>query len=81
MSLAMETSPSTFTDRRSSDPSRQPISRERRQFADSHSELSPEAQALANAIDNYKLVHRRRFVTYEEMLTVIKSLGYERSGF
>lgn len=66
-----------FIDRRNSEgPS--PLGRERRQFADSHAQLSPDAQELANAIDNYKLMHRRRFVTYEEMLNVVKSLGYSR---
>jgi hypothetical protein len=52
--------------------------RERRQFTNSYEELSPEARALAQAIDSYKLMHRRRFITYEEMLSVIKSLGYSR---
>ena len=67
--------PPAFLDRRSGDAGQSP-NRERRQFADSHAELSPEAQDLAAAIDTYKLVHRRRFITYEEMLGVIKSLGY-----
>jgi hypothetical protein len=40
--------------------------------------LSPEAAELARAIDGYKLRHRRRFVTYEEMLAVIKMLGYHK---
>jgi hypothetical protein len=30
------------------------------------------------AIDGYKVKHRRRYVTFEEMLTVIRELGYER---
>ena len=51
---------------------------ERRQFANSYEELSPEAAELAQAIDGYKVQHRRRFVTFEEMLAVIKSLGYKR---
>jgi len=51
---------------------------ERRQFANSYEELSPEAADLARAIDGYKVQHRRRFVTFEEMLSVIKSLGYKR---
>ena len=65
-----------FVDRRTSDGSSPFI--ERRQFANSHDELSPEAAELARAIDQYKLVHRRRFITFEEMLGVIKSLGYKR---
>ena len=52
--------------------------RERRQFTNSHDGLSPEARDLAQAIDSYKLMHRRRFITYEEMLAVVKSLGYKR---
>jgi hypothetical protein len=51
---------------------------ERRQFANSHDDLSPDAGELARAIDQYKLLHRRRFITFEEMLAVIKSLGYRR---
>ena len=51
---------------------------ERRQFANSYDELSPDAAELARAIDGYKVQHRRRFVTFEEMLAVIKSLGYSK---
>lgn len=51
---------------------------ERRQFANSHSELTPAARELALAIDEYKLRHRRRFITYEEMYDVICQLGYRR---
>jgi len=51
---------------------------ERRQFANSHEGLSPDAAELARAIDQYKLLHRRRFVTFEEILAVVQSLGYHR---
>lgn len=68
---------SPFVERRSVEAVGSP-NRERRQFADSHDELSPDARELAVAIDSYKLVHRRRFITYEEMLGVVKSLGYHR---
>jgi hypothetical protein len=51
---------------------------ERRQFANSYEELSPDAAELARAIDGYKVQHRRRFITFEEMLAVMKSLGYTR---
>jgi hypothetical protein len=71
----LDTSLEPFVDRRSPLGGDAP-SRERRQFTNSHTELSSEAQNLARAIDEYKLVHRRRFITYEEMLMVIKSLGY-----
>ena len=51
---------------------------ERRQFSNHYGDLSPETQELATAIDQYKLMHRRRFITYDEMLAVIKSLGYRK---
>jgi len=67
-----------FVERRTAtSPDDAPL-RERRQFANCHDELSPEAAELATAIDGYKLQHRRRFITFEEMLAVIKSLGYDR---
>lgn len=67
-----------FVDRRSYDLGVGMPARERRQFTNSHEELSPEARELAQAIDQYKLTHRRRFITYEEMLGVVKSLGYHK---
>jgi len=71
-------SPMPFVDRRSTDSAVGAPGVERRQFGNSHDDLSPEAAELAQAIDHYKLRHRRRFVTFEEMLAVIKSLGYHR---
>lgn len=69
---------SAFIDRRSREANSGAPTRERRQFADSHEELSPEARELALSIDSYKLMHRRRFITYEEMLSIITSLGYHK---
>ena len=69
---------SAFVERRSTAPEGGVPARERRQFANSYDELSPPAQELARAIDQYKLRHRRRFITYEEMLSVVLSLGYSR---
>lgn len=66
-----------FTDRRQRETADRPAV-ERRQFADSHSELSQEARELAMAIDGYKRLHRRRFITHEEMVAVIKSIGYHK---
>ena len=79
MSQTVESASQAFTDRRNYelDPSSRNV--ERRQFANSHAELSPDARELAVAIDEYKLHHRRRFITYEEMLSVIGSLGYRKS--
>jgi len=67
-----------LVDRRDPDAIATPPGVERRQFANSHDGLSPAARELAVAIDEYKLYHRRRFITYEEMLMVIESLGYRR---
>ena len=78
MSQVVDNSGEVFVDRRfSTGPDNNPGS-ERRQFANSHDGLSPEAQELAQAIDGYKARHRRRFVTYDEMLAVVKSLGYHK---
>lgn len=74
---ASENLPESFVDRRQTNVS--PEGRERRQFANSHASLSPEARELAEAIDSYKLNNRRRFITFEEMLNVIHALGYHRS--
>ncbi len=71
--------PDHFVDRRNHHPGERLPVRERRQFTNSHSELSPDARELALAIDEYKLRHRRRFITYEEMLQVVTSLGYNKS--
>ena len=68
----------SFVDRRDPHAMGDSDGRERRQFVNSHDELSPEAAELARAIDTYKLSHRRRFINFEEMLSIFKSLGYQR---
>jgi hypothetical protein len=78
MSLGVESACGTFVDRRNYDVSATPPALERRQFTNSHDELSPDARELALAIDGYKVRHRRRFIDFEEMLDVIKSLGYHK---
>ena len=78
MTQAAVTDATTFVDRRTSSPSDLP-GRERRQFTNSHTELSPDARELATAIDQYKLHRRRRFITFEEMLEVVHGLGYRKS--
>lgn len=50
----------------------------RRQFRDSYNSSNPDVTELANAVDQYKLLHRRRFITYEELHSVIQSLGYHK---
>jgi hypothetical protein len=78
MSQALEAPARSFTDRRNYDVTGPVPGVERRQFANSHDDLSPPARDLAMAIDEYKVRHRRRFITYEEMLHVIESLGYRK---
>jgi hypothetical protein len=78
MSASATVASDSFVDRRSpAHVGHEPLF-ERRQFANSYEELSPDAAELARAIDGYKVQHRRRFITFEEMLSVIKSLGYSR---
>ncbi|MBA4104749.1 MAG: hypothetical protein C0485_03245 [Pirellula sp.] len=78
MSSTMVTDETTFIDRRNTLGAVDGPGRERRQFANSYNELSPDAAELARAIDTYKLSHRRRFINFEEMLSIFKSLGYSR---
>lgn len=79
LSGAASTEGIPFADRRS--PSLVPIPPgvERRQFSSSYPELSPAGREIAFAIDEYKIRHRRRFVTYDEMLHIMHSLGYRKS--
>lgn len=65
-----------FVERRSSEG--RGAATERRQFTNSHSQLSPAARELAEAIDQYKVDNRRRYITFEEMLQVITQLGYHK---
>lgn len=71
-----ETSSSVFVDRR--ETVKKATGSDRRQFASSHQGLSDDARELALAIDGYKLDHRRRYITFEEMLHVIRELGYHK---
>ena len=78
MTQTLQSPPVGFSDRRDRSNILPSPTRERRQFTNSHEDISPDAAELADAIDTYKLRHRRRFITYEEMLFVVKSLGYSK---
>jgi hypothetical protein len=78
MSQGLAESTGAFVNRRNYEVSGLVPSEERRQFTNSHDGLSPEAQELALAIDGYKMRHRRRFITYDEMLSVMKLIGYHK---
>lgn len=66
-----------FVDRRQSNGARTDGS-ERRQFINARQAGRPEVQELAEAVDQYKLRHRRRFITFEELFDVMASLGYHK---
>ncbi|HUG92095.1 MAG TPA: hypothetical protein VML55_14745 [Planctomycetaceae bacterium] len=72
-----EQKPVAFVDRRQSAGPR-PDGPERRQFTNSHSSERPDVVEMAEAIDRYKLLHRRRFITYDELYDVIAGLGYRK---
>jgi hypothetical protein len=66
-----------FVDRRQTGSARKDGG-ERRQFVDSRQTFRPEVIELAEAVDQYKLRHRRRFITFEELYDVLASLGYRK---
>lgn len=76
-SAATPSQRSGFVDRRSGQGGG--TERERRQFGSSHEGLSQAGRELALAIDRYKLENHRRYITCDEMLSVLAQLGYTRS--
>lgn len=68
----------SFVDRRVAAPGLRPEGPERRQFCSSSNELRPEVAELAQAVDQYKMRHRRRFITFDELYNVICELGYSK---
>ena len=67
-----------FVDRRRREGSAPNGAPERRQFRDGDRSKRPEVAEFADAVDTYKLTHRRRFITYEELYEVFVNLGYSR---
>ena len=82
MHATLEQQPSTpalpFVDRRRAADTASPEGRERRQFQDSRAAGRPEVNEFAAAVDLYKIAHRRRFITFEELFDVMVSLGYHK---
>ncbi len=68
-----------FVDRRTRSENEEYTGPNRRQFSNSYNSGKPEVDALAQAVDQYKMTHRRRFITYEELYNVIAGLGYKKS--
>lgn len=73
-----ENTPVEFVDRRNSENKSKFDGQEQRQFTNSYSSMKPDVAELAHAVDQYKMLHRRRFVTYEELFEVMSSLGYHK---
>lgn len=78
METVVEQNPRTFVDRRTGAESQGHGGPERRQFRATPNTDRPEVAELATAIDQYKLDHRRRFITFEELHAVITRLGYHK---
>jgi len=66
-----------FVDRRAPGVKREGV-QERRQFSASVTTTRPEVAELSEAVDQYKLRHRRRFITFEELFSVMTELGYHK---
>jgi hypothetical protein len=78
MELGLEQKPAPFVDRRGTPSAPWASAPERRQFSNAYDSSRQEVNELAMAIDQYKLRHRRRFITFEELYDVIAGLGYHK---
>lgn len=78
METVVEQNAVAFIDRRSGMRAGRTDGSERRQFSASTTDLRPEVAELAEAIDRYKLLHRRRFINFDELHAVITDLGYHK---
>jgi hypothetical protein len=78
MEEVLEQKQAEFVDRRQATSSTWAGGFERRQFSNSYNSARDEVNELAQAIDQYKLRHRRRFITFEELFDVMAGLGYHK---
>jgi len=78
MQELLEQNTAAFADRRQGGTNSRKEGGERRQFVDSRQTFRPEVIELAEAVDQYKLRHRRRFITFEELYDVMSELGYHK---
>jgi hypothetical protein len=78
MQPVIEQKPVEFIDRRQAPSEARPGGPERRQFSNAYSSDRPDVNELAEAVDQYKLRHRRRFITFEELYDVMRGLGYHK---
>lgn len=77
-SFSVGPSENQFIDRRAPQQAEGQGKNERRQFGSSHAGLSDDGRELALAIDHYKVTQHRRYLTCDEMLTVLRNLGYSK---
>ena len=78
MQTLCEPKSESFVDRRAEDAGSREAGPERRQFRSTGDDWRPEVAELAQAVDAYKLRHRRRFITFDELYGVICELGYSK---
>jgi hypothetical protein len=78
MEELLEQKPVVFPDRRQGPSGAWGGGIERRQFGNTYNSAREEVNELARAVDQYKLRHRRRFITYEELYDVVATLGYHK---
>jgi hypothetical protein len=67
-----------FVDRRGGGSPTRGQGPERRQFSATVDTANPDVAELSAAVDRYKLEHRRRFITFDELHAVITALGYHK---
>ena len=77
-SSVIEQPGAVFVERRQRDVNAASTGTERRQFRDGDRSARPEVAELANAVDDYKIAHHRRFITFEELFDVMTSIGYHK---
>ena len=77
METVLEQNARPFVDRRNTEAGGHQ-GPERRQFRATPNTDRPEIAELASAVDQYKLDHRRRFITFEELHSVLTRLGYHK---
>ena len=77
-SSVIEQPGAVFVERRQRDVGSASTGSERRQFRDGDRSARPEVAELANAVDDYKIAHHRRFITFEELFDVMTSIGYHK---
>ena len=77
-SSVIEQPGAVFVDRRQRDVGSVSTGSERRQFRDGDRSARPEVAEFANAVDDYKIAHHRRFITFEELFDVMTSIGYHK---